>query len=101
MGPLFLFAFQLGRLTCLWTHLLHHLTHCRYLPRSSLLTPALEPIRGLFQMGQEQRIRPPFPPLGNSRLHALPNGEEFAAGLEEEIFVEQTVVEIGARLVPI
>ena len=52
-------------------------------------------------MREELLILPPLPRLRDNRLDQLPDPEELAIGLKEEIFMQQAVVEQGAGLLPI
>src|SRR6266581_1793791 len=92
---------ELRRFLCLRAHLFHEFTHSGNVTRSTSFNPSLEPSRGFFQMSQEQRIREPLATFLDRRLHALPNEKELAARLEEQIFIEQAMIEVGASLVPV
>src|ERR1700731_4697502 len=52
-------------------------------------------------MRQELLIRELFPALRDGGLDKLPDPEKLAAGLKEEVLVEQTVVEQCAGLLPV
>ena len=63
--------------------------------------PGFEALGGLLQVRQELFILPLLAKLRNGRFGQLPNPEEFAGGLKEEVFVQQSVIQQGAGLLPI
>src|SRR5258707_758459 len=52
-------------------------------------------------MGEKYLTRKLLAPLFDRGLDTLPDSEELATRLEEEIFVEQTVIEQCASLIPV
>src|SRR5262245_18676597 len=96
-SPLFRIRLPLCHL-CFRTHLFHHLTHRREVPGRALLNPRLVPFGGFFQMREVKLTRELLAALFERGLDTLPHSEKFAARLEEEVFVEQTVIEQGASL---
>src|SRR5438445_1525615 len=89
------------RRRALTLHLLHHLPHGRDMTGSAALAPRYEALRGFFQVREEQRICEPLANRCNDRLDALPDPKKFAAGLKEEVFVKEPVVEQCASVFPI
>src|ERR1035438_2561858 len=63
--------------------------------------PGFIVLRSFFQMLEELLILKCLPSLRYHRTHPVPDPEKLATGLKEEVFVEQTVVEHGAGLIPI
>jgi len=61
--------------------------------RRALVHPGLKANCGLFQIGQKLLIGPLFPSFGDGRLDPFPDAKEFAAGLKEQIIVEQAIVQ--------
>src|ERR1700674_924055 len=83
------------------SHLFHKLAHAGDISRIAAFNPGFVALRSFFQVREELLIYEPLPSLRDDGLDALPDPEKLAAGLKEEVFVEQTVVEQRAGLVPI
>src|ERR1700757_1060931 len=90
-----------GGLGGLVGELRHHLAHGRDVPRRSLFDPGLVAVCSLLEVGEEERVRVTAVALLHGRLDALPDEEELAIGFEEEVFMEESMVEVCAGLVPI
>src|SRR5688572_9680448 len=71
------------------------------MPGRALLRPGFETLRGFLEIRERVWIGELFAKLWGHRLEGFPHAEKFAAGLEEEIFVQQPVVEQCAGLFPI
>src|SRR6202022_3430369 len=69
--------------------------------RGAALDPGFVALRSFFQVREELLIHEPLPSLWDDGLDHLPDPEKLATGLKEETFVEQTVVEQCAGLLPI
>src|SRR5581483_8450236 len=82
-------------------HLLHEPAHRCDLTRAALFRPSLKPLCSLFQVRQELLVFEPVPCLRNDGLYRFPHSEELAGGFKEQIFVQETVVEHRARLLPV
>src|SRR5712691_385421 len=82
-------------------HLFHKLAHASDMTRRATFDPGFVALRSFFQVREELLIHKPLPSLRDDGLDELPDPEKLAAGLKEEAFVEQTVVEQRAGLLPI
>ena len=69
--------------------------------RRATFDPGFVALRSFFQVREELLIHKPLPSLRDDGLDELPDPEKLGAGLKEEAFVEQTVVEQRAGLLPI
>src|SRR5258708_1315277 len=67
----------------------------------SLFNPGFVAVRSLLQVCQELLIRESLTTLLDGGFDSLPDPEKLAAGLKEQVFVEQTIVEQGTGLIPI
>src|SRR5579864_6772794 len=82
-------------------HLLPELPHRGDLTRIATFRPGFEALCCFFQVFEELSIDEALASLRNRGLNAFPNAEKFAAGFEEQFFVQQTVIEQRAGLLPI
>src|SRR6185503_5412585 len=81
--------------------LLHHLPHCSNGSRRATLSPRFVALGRLFHVCEQSLINKPLAKFRYRWFELLPHAEEFAAGLEEEIFVKQAIVEKCAGLFPV
>src|SRR5580704_8018013 len=95
------YYFELSSFRGRRTHLFHHLAHGSDGSGIATFRPRFVALRGFLHVGEKLLVYELLPSLRNSGFHPLPDPKKLAAGLEEEIFVQQTVVQQGAGLVPV
>src|ERR1035437_5487619 len=94
------FSGRLGRLK-LRAHLFHESAHGSDVTWRPLFTPGLVTLGSFLQVGKVPLHGKPLPGLRDRGLGKFPNSEKLPIRLAEEIFVEQSVVEKRAGLLPI
>src|SRR5438132_9185653 len=92
---------DLSCLCNLRTHLFHELAHGGDMPWRAGFTPGLVALRGFLQVCEIAIHFETFPRLRDGGLRELPDPEELATGLKEEVFMQQAVVKQRAGLLPI
>jgi hypothetical protein len=73
--------------------LFHELAHFREVARRALFDPGFIALRSLFHIGEELLVGPLFPSFSDRRLDPLSDAEEFPAGLEEQVIVQESTVQ--------
>lgn len=69
--------------------------------RGAAFDPGFVTLFSLFQMREELLMSEPLPGLRDGGLDELSDAKKFATSLKEEAFVQQTVVEQRASLIPV
>src|SRR5689334_10546398 len=88
-------------LTHLRSHLLHELPHRRDVTGVALFRPHFVALCRLFQVRKRLLVFKGLAECRNYRFQRFPHAEKLAAGLKEEVFVQQPVVQQCARLLPV
>src|SRR5688572_19370195 len=65
------------------------------------LRPLFEALSGFLQIREQVLLNKALAKLWYDRFERFPHAKKFAAGLKEQVFVKQAVVEQGASLLPI
>src|SRR5581483_1927027 len=69
--------------------------------RRAGFNPLFIALRGLLEVRTEVLSNEPLPEGRDDGLNHLPHSEELSAGLKEQVFMQQTIVEQSASLFPV
>src|SRR3954467_5345350 len=69
--------------------------------RRSFGDPTFVALRSLLHLGEVKLVDKALARLWHDALHQLPNSEELTTGLEEQVLIQQSGIQQGARLFPV